>query len=355
MSRADQPGLQAADLDYALPEAAIAQRPAGRRVDARLMLLARSGASPPEHHHMGDLPELLRGDELLVLNDTRVVRARLVGRKPTGGAVELLVLGPEAGAPGLARALGRASKPLRGGTPVEVAPGATVVVEASLGDGHFRVRLPAGADLWAFLEAHGQVPLPPYIRRDAAPDASDADRYQTVYAREPGSVAAPTAGLHFTKDLLEAIAARGCEIASVTLTVGPGTFMPIRSDRIADHVMHAERYAISPIAAEAIGRARATGRPVLAVGTTVVRTLEAAGGHRDGEIAPGASETDIFITPGFRFRVVDQLLTNFHLPRSTLLALVGAFAGLDRTLTAYRSAVAQGYRFYSYGDGMLLR
>lgn len=336
------------DFDYDLPPEQIAQRPAAERAAARLLVTHR-GDDALTHSHYAALPDLVRGDELFVLNDTRVVPARLLGHKPTGGRVELLVMGPEA--PGLVRAMGRASKPIRVGTQVEVA-GHVLTVREVLGDGVYLVALPG--DLWAFLEAHGEVPLPPYITREAGPDAEDTARYQTVFAEHPGSVAAPTAGLHFTPELLEALRDRGCETTTVTLHVGPGTFLPVRGDSLAEHRMHAERYAVSEDACAAIREARAAGRPVVAVGTTVTRTLEGIAAMH-GELVPGAGETSVFIRPGWRFLVVDQLLTNFHLPRSTLLMLVSALLGREQTLGAYAAAVAAGYRFYSYGDGMWIR
>lgn len=348
-----------ADFEFALPEEAIAQRPAARREAARLLVMARVGGPELLHHTFSDLPDLVRGDELFVFNDTRVVPARLRGHKPSGGKVELLALGPADDDPRAFLALGRAAKPLRPGALIRLDRGADVAVElvAALGDGAWRARLPAAfADLWALLEACGEIPLPPYIARPEGPGAEDAERYQTVWAREPGAVAAPTAGLHFSDALLAALTERGCETARVTLHVGPGTFQPVRATRLADHRMHSERYRVSPEAARAIAAARGAGRPVVAVGTTVVRTLEAvAARSAEGEVVSAEGETDVFITPGYRFRVVDQLITNFHLPGSTLLMLVSAFAGRERVLAAYREAIARAYRFYSYGDGMWLR
>jgi len=350
------------DFDYHLPPGQIAQRPAPERTEARLLVANRKG-DDLSHTRYAALPELVRGDELFVLNDTRVVPARLLGHKSTGGRVELLVMGPAG--PGLVRAMGRASKPIREGTRVDVA-GHELTVREVLGDGVYLVALPSAglpaegrekddadhhSSLWAFLNAHGEVPLPPYITREAGPDADDVARYQTVFAERPGSVAAPTAGLHFTPGLLDALRARGCETATVTLHVGPGTFLPVRGDSLADHRMHAERYEVSEATCAAIHKARASGRPVVAVGTTVTRTLEGiVAAH--GELVPGGGETSVFIRPGWRFGVVDELLTNFHLPRSTLLMLVSAFMGRERALGAYAEAIEAGYRFYSYGDGM---
>jgi S-adenosylmethionine:tRNA ribosyltransferase-isomerase len=344
------------DYRFDLPPELIAQVPAPMRAQARLMLVAR-GDGPRADHRIADLPSLLRGDELVVLNDTRVVPARLRGHKESGGRIELLAIGP-AGEREF-NAMGRSSKGFAPGMPLILDSGDRVVVTACLPDGLVRVRLPDGApDLWPFLEAVGEIPLPPYIERAAGPTPEDRERYQTVFARAEGAVAAPTAGLHFTPELLAATRARGCELATVTLHVGLGTFMPIRASSLAEHVMHSERYAIPEATALAVARARTAGRPVLAVGTTVVRALEsaaAAAADRDGTVQPGEAETRIFIREPYRFRVVDQLMTNFHLPGSTLLVMVAAFAGRRNILAAYAAAVAARYRFFSYGDGMLIR
>ncbi|MGM0578973.1 MAG: tRNA preQ1(34) S-adenosylmethionine ribosyltransferase-isomerase QueA [Myxococcota bacterium] len=349
-----QSDLRVDDFDFELPAERIAQIPPTRREDARLMLVSRAQAGEPGDARIDDLPDLVRGDELIVLNDTRVVPARLVGQKPTGGRVELLVLEADRDYPRRVIAMGRASKPLRSGTPVHLPGYVEATVETVLGEGLYRVRLPGADDLWGFLERHGEVPLPPYIQREDGPTDGDVERYQTVFADEPGSVAAPTAGLHFTDGILGALRARGCEVARLTLHVGPGTFLPVRTERLADHRMHSERFSVPEETASALERARTEGRPVLAVGTTVVRTLEAVAA-REGRVVPCEDATDIFIRPGWRFRVVDQLMTNFHLPRSTLLMLVSAFCGRERILAAYREAVRRGYRFFSYGDGMLIR
>jgi S-adenosylmethionine:tRNA ribosyltransferase-isomerase len=342
------------DYRFDLPPELIAQTPSPVRTEARLMAVAR-GSGPRSHHRVADLPSLVRGDELVVLNDTRVVPARLRGHKASGGRVELLAIGPAAGH-GEFIAMGRSSKGFAPGTPVVLDGGGTVLVTACLPDGLVRARLPDDApDLWAFLEAAGEIPLPPYIERSAGPTPEDRERYQTVFARAHGAVAAPTAGLHFTPALLDAIRARGCEVATVTLHVGLGTFMPIRAASLADHVMHSERYVIPDATAAAISRARAAGRPVLAIGTTVVRALEAAAADPAGEVRAGEAETRIFIREPYPFRVVDQLMTNCHLPGSTLLLMVAAFAGRANVLDAYAAAVAARYRFFSYGDGMLIR
>lgn len=362
MIASDQPGKpsgtassgdRVADYHFDLPADRIAQTPSPERTAARLLLLDRA-RSELGHRKMADLPGIVRGDELLVMNDTRVVPARLLGKKDTGGRVELLAL-HALGARAFI-AIGKSSKGFAAGMPVHLDRGSTVRIEAILPDATMRVSLPPDAEtLWQLLEREGETPLPPYVTRSGGPTAIDRERYQTVYARHPGAVAAPTAGLHFTEALLAELRQKGCETAAVTLHVGPGTFTPVRADRLADHRMHTERWAIEPDEAARIEAARAARRPILAIGTTVVRTLEAVAQAHDGAIVGGQGETDIFIRPGFRFRVVEQMLTNFHLPGSTLLMLVAAFAGRERVLGAYRAAVEAGYRFYSFGDGMLLR
>ena len=328
------------EFDYPLPEGLIAQEPLPERDASRLLVLPRSGG-PAQHRFVRDLPDLLREGDLLVVNDARVIPARLHGKKEgSGGRVELLLVEPLSGGEWLA--LGQASKPLREGMRVEVL-GSRIEIVRVRENGELVVRLPVAGDaLWRFLDEAGELPLPPYIRH--APGAADRERYQTVFAREPGAVAAPTAGLHFTPALIEALRGRGIGIARITLHVGPGTFLPVRVRRVEDHRMHAERYFVPEETARALGEARR----VIAVGTTALRTLEACGGRA----GPGA--TDLFVAPGYEFRVVDALFTNFHLPRSTLLMLVAAFAGLDRIKAAYREAVAQRYRFFSYGDAMLI-
>lgn len=349
------------DYDYRLPAESIAQAPLAERDASRLLVLdRRSGALA--HRPYAELPEVLRQGDLLVLNDTRVVQARLVGHKRgTGGRAELLLVHPVGGtveealplAPG-ARAwvcLGQASKGLKPGAVLDFPDGLQGLVEEALGDGRYRVALAGAGTLGEQLATAGRLPLPPYIERE--PSAEDAARYQTVYARTPGSIAAPTAGLHFTPRLFERLAGRGICWASVTLDIGPGTFLPVRSEDESLHTMHPERYSISDEAAAAVNGARREGRRVVAVGTTVVRTLESAAAT-DGVVRAGAGETTLFLRPGDRFRVVDALLTNFHLPRSTLLMLVSAFAGREKVLAAYQVAVDAGYRFFSYGDAMLV-
>lgn len=345
------------DFDFELPQELIAQAPPRDRDGGRLLLLGRDDGAVT-HARIAALADAVRGDELFVFNDTRVVPARLMLDKDTGGRVEVLALHP-LDDPRTFVAMARSSKRLRPGAALVRDGRPLLRVEAALGEGRYALRLPDdAADLWSLLDACGEIPLPPYIGRPEGPSDADADRYQTVFAREPGAVAAPTAGLHFTDALLARLADRGCEVARVTLHVGPGTFLPVRVERLADHRMHAERYRISEEAAHAINAARDAGRPVVAVGTTVVRTLEASAASTPsgrGRVAAGEAETDLFIRPGAPFAVVDQLLTNFHLPGSTLLVLVSAFAGRERVLAAYREAIAERYRFFSYGDAMWIR
>ena len=337
------------DFDFALPRELIAQRPADQRSAARLL---DGRADPPRDRHVRDLPELLHAGDLLVVNDTAVIKARLFGSKASGGAVEALVERIEAGHVVVAQL--RASKTPRPGTAIRFADAFDAEVLGRTGsDGSlFRLRFPSPP--LALLERHGHVPLPPYIER--ADDASDHARYQTVFAERPGAVAAPTAALHFDAELLAALAARGVERTAVTLHVGAGTFQPVRTERIAEHVMHSERYEVSAATAAAIVRTRAAGGRIVAVGTTSLRALESAAlrAHQDESITEARGETDLFITPGFPFRVVDLLLTNFHLPKSTLLLLVSAFAGTARIRALYAHAIAERYRFFSYGDAMLL-
>ena len=333
-----------ADYHYDLPPEQIAQSPCDRRDASRLLEVAGDHLND---RVFTDLAGLLPEGAVLVVNDTRVIPARLAARKPSGGAVEILLLEPvdPARPDGAWTALARASKPIRAGLELAVAGGAARARVLAAGGGTVTVELDRPP--LEVAEAVGEVPLPPYIERAA--DPADRDRYQTVYAAAPGAVAAPTAGLHFTPELLAALEARGVTRAAVTLHVGLGTFAPVRGESLRDHRMHRERYVI-PAATAALC---ASGRPVVAVGTTVVRALEAAAVGA-GQVAGGPGSTDLFIGPGFRFQVVDHLVTNFHLPGSTLLVLVCAFAGHQRVLAAYRHAVAAGYRFFSYGDAMLL-
>ncbi len=350
------------DFDYPLPAAAIAQQPAPRGA-SRLLVLDRAGEE--RHRRIADLPALLRPGDLLVVNDTRVLPARLFGRVAGGESrasrdLELLLaerLGEREW-----EVLARPGKRARPGTVIEISDpsggadagsGIFAEVVALAGDGRRRVRF--SEPIEPHLDRLGHVPLPPYIRRPDQP--ADRERYQTVYARRPGAIAAPTAGLHFSEELLAALAGAGIERAALTLHVGIGTFKPVTAPLVSDHRMDRERYEVPEETAAAVARARAGGRRrrVVAVGTTVVRALEsaAAAAAANGDVPAGAGATDLFITPGFRFQVVDALLTNFHLPCSTLLMLVSAFAGRERVLAAYREALSLGYRFFSYGDAML--
>jgi S-adenosylmethionine:tRNA ribosyltransferase-isomerase len=359
--------LETADFDYLLPPECIAATPAAERDDARLLVMDRTSGAR-KHVRFRDLLAHLPPRALLVLNDTRVFPARIRGRKPSGGTFEFLltrcVSNDRAVAPagfsetweGLTRGLGSERAPRA----FEVGAGVRVEIVDRRDGGRALLRATGpGASLLAALEEIGEVPLPPYIeaarkRGAGAGVVDDRARYQTVFADEPGAVAAPTAGLHFTPELLVAARAAGHEIARVTLHVGPGTFRPVEVDDPSGHRMDAEHFRISPEAVEAIAGARAERRRVVAVGTTVVRTLEASARANGGAVVAGEGATDLFILPGARFEVVTDLVTNFHLPRSTLLMLVSAFAGRDNVLGAYAEAVAHGYRFYSYGDAMLI-
>jgi S-adenosylmethionine:tRNA ribosyltransferase-isomerase len=337
-----------ADFDFALPPELIAQQPAAERSASRL--LDGRGAVPADRVFR-ELPSLLAPGDLLVFNDTRVIKARLFGRKTSGGAVEALI---ERVLPGGHEVLAhvRASKSPREGSMIDFADGAfaaEVLGRGGVEDSLFRLRFPA--DPFTLLEAHGHVPLPPYITH--ADGADDARRYQTVFARAPGAVAAPTAALHFDEALLAALAARGVQSARVTLHVGAGTFQPVRAERIEDHRMHSEWFEVGDDCVAAVRAARERGARVVAVGTTSVRSLESAA-RASGELQAMRGETDIFITPGFDFRVVDALVTNFHLPKSTLMMLVSALAGHAQVIALYRHAIEARYRFFSYGDAMLL-
>jgi len=334
--------LRVADFDYELPADLIAQTPAAQRGGSRLLHL--DGAGALHDRRFPDLAGLLRPGDLLVFNDTRVIKARLHGSKASGGKVEVLVeriLDP-------LRALAhvRASKSPGPGTVLRLAGDAFEAVVQGRQDDLYLLQFPA--PVLDLLEAHGATPLPPYIAH--APDAGDDLRYQTVYAREPGAVAAPTAGLHFDEAMLARLEAAGVARAFVTLHVGAGTFQPVRVQDLADHVMHAEWYTVPQATADAVARARAAGGRVVAVGTTSVRALESAG----APLRAAQGDTRLFITPGYRWQVVDALLTNFHLPQSTLLMLVSALAGVEPMRRAYAHAVAQRYRFFSYGDAMFI-
>ena len=335
------------DFAYHLPTDLIAQEPLTERPAARMLVLDALNAAVTDRT-VRDLPEYLRRGDLLIVNDTRVIAARLSGTKPSGGRVEVLLERALEARQALAQL--SASKPIRVGLEVQTAGGTVRVLarEAEL----WRIELPAPAE--EFFERFGEVPLPPYIRR--APRAADRERYQSIFARAPGAVAAPTASLHFDEALTAELDARGVRRACVTLHIGAGTFQPLRGDEVAAHVLHPERAAVAAETCEAIARTRAAGGRVIAVGTTVVRALESAAlATAEGLVlAPWHGETRLFITPGFRFQVCDVLLTNFHLPESTLLMLVCAFAGRRAVLEAYAHAVRARYRFFSYGDAMLV-
>lgn len=329
-------------FQYDLPPERVALYPTERRVDARLMLLDRASGQTDTSQHISHLEERVQPGDVWVINDTRVRPARVLCHKATGGRVELLVLSARGAH---AEAIYRSSKPLREGAELHPdAGGPPLVVARNLGEGRVALTLPGEVEV--LLERVGQIPLPPYI--DRAPEASDAQRYQTVYADQPGAVAAPTAGLHFTEALMRRMEARGARFARVTLHVGPGTFRPIRSEDVANHTLHEEHYRVGSEAAELINGAKR----VVAVGTTSVRTLEHAG--RDGTVQPGEGATGLYIMPGYRFRIIDALLTNFHLPGSSLIVLVSALCGVEPVMAAYQRALAESFRFYSYGDAMFI-
>jgi S-adenosylmethionine:tRNA ribosyltransferase-isomerase len=342
-------GLLTSDYDFDLPEELIAQTPLARRDASRLMVLDRA-AGTIEHRRFHELPSLLRPSDLLVVNRSRVVKARLLGTRIGSGApAEIFLLAP-LGADRYEAMVSPGGK-LKPGRVVEIAPGFTVEI-VSVTERRTRiVQLRAEDGVEQAIERHGHTPLPPYIAR--GDDAADVERYQTVYAREAGSVAAPTAGLHFTPELLDAIAALGAARAEVVLHVGAGTFKPVEVDDPSAHLMHEERFTVPADTAAAHERTRTGGGRVWAVGTTTVRTLESASDDA-GHVRAGDGETRIFIRPPARLRAVDALVTNFHLPRSTLIMLVAAFAGYDLTMRAYREAIAERYRFYSYGDAMAI-
>ncbi len=332
------------EFDFDLPEYLIAQHPPEQRGASRL-LYAHEGVL--EDCHFADLMRLVRPDDVLVLNDTRVIRARLFGEKESGGKVEVLVERVLSDHEVLAQV--RASHAPQAGSRLLLAGTLSVKVLGREGE-FFRLRFPVDEHVLELLERHGQLPLPPYITHSA--NDEDEHRYQTVFAREAGAVAAPTAGLHFDDVMLQALRDKGLRIAYVTLHVGAGTFRPVRTDHIEEHTMHSERYAIPQATVEAIAQTRSAGGRVIAAGTTSLRALESAAAG--GELVAGESETNIFIVPGYRFKAVDVLLTNFHLPRSTLLMLVCAFGGMSEMLAGYCHAVEKKYRFFSYGDAMLI-
>ncbi|MDT8340400.1 MAG: tRNA preQ1(34) S-adenosylmethionine ribosyltransferase-isomerase QueA [Longimicrobiales bacterium] len=356
-------GSRVSHYDYDLPSDRVARYPAALRDESRLLAVdpdasgvagrgvpAGSG-TPFRHLRFSDVVSLFRPGDLLVVNESKVLPARLLGVKPTGARAEVLLLRPAGDDPALWEALVRPGGKLKPGRRVLIGPDLEVEMVDSAPGGGRLVRLHTSLPMEEALERYGRMPLPPYLEREE--EALDRERYQTVYARVPGSVAAPTAGLHFTQDLLERLDAAGVERTAVTLHVGIGTFRPVEVDDPAHHELHHEWYEVPLAAAEAVRACRARGGRVWAVGTTAVRTLEAAA-DETGEVRPGTGSTDLFIRPPYRFRVVRGLITNFHLPRSTLLMLVAALAGYDRTMAAYREAVAEGYRFYSYGDAMVV-
>lgn len=355
------------DYDYPLPPERIAQFPAAARDASRLLVLDAASAEPA-HLGFADILGLLRPGDLLVLNTTRVFPARLLGNKSTGGRVELFLLRfpTELSAPqdspavwheATATALIKSSKRPKTGSLLLFSSRLRARIESLEADGKAAVRLQyrpeAGQSLLALLEEHGQIPLPPYIDRPHGTSREDAERYQTCYARQTGSVAAPTAGLHFSEDLLARVKAKGVDTAEIVLHVGYGTFAPVRSEDIRQHALHREEVEVSEETAAAVNRVKKAGGRVWAVGTTTVRALEFMADER-GSLRSGRAECDLFIFPGYRFRVVDNLITNFHLPRSSLLFLVAALAGRERVLAAYRQAIAAGYRFFSYGDAMAI-
>ncbi len=337
--------MRVADFDYTLPEELVAQHPAPERSQSRLLHL-EGATGELEDLTFADFPALVGEHDVLVLNDTRVVKARLAARKSSGGRIEIFV--ERALGESEALALIRASHPPLAGSALQVGDGVHIEVLAREGE-LYRLRF-HDARVADVLERYGAVPLPPYITHAA--DARDAERYQTVYAERPGAVAAPTAGLHFDRAMLARVEARGVRIARVTLHVGVGTFQPVRVERVEEHRMHRERFEVPQAAVDAIAAARAVGGRVLAAGTTALRALESAA--LGGGLQATTAETDLFVYPGFRFRVVDRLLTNFHLPKSSLLMLVAAFAGLDHIRRAYAHAIEKRYRFFSYGDAMLI-
>jgi len=345
---------------YDLPPDLIAQEPAHTRDESRLLRMNRV-TGELNHHAFKELPLLLRQSDLLVLNETRVTPCALTARKPSGGRVSLLVLDPvcreeqtDSDRTASRVCIAGSSKPLRAGAPIAIEDGPELLVEKTLGRGRVLVRFPVDeAGVLTFLEKYGTAPLPPYIKPGDKDHSYHRERYQTVYSRVSGSIAAPTAGLHFTEQLLDEVKGKGIEVTRIVLHVGPGTFTPVREDDVRRHAMEFETYEISQAAANVLQAALEGGRRIIAVGTTTVRTLESAISP-DGRFRPGRGRTDLFILPGHRFRAVHGLITNFHLPGSTLLMLVCAFAGTERVLYAYKTAVGRRYRFYSYGDACLI-
>lgn len=340
------------DFDFELPPELIAQKPTEERTASRMMTLDRADESV-RLGRFEDLASELRPGDLLVLNDTQVIPARLLGRKVTGGRIEVFLVRRLVGPEESWACMTKSSKSLKPGTRILFAEGLQGEVVACGDDSLRHIVFTAPGNVPDALDRVGRMPLPPYIDRD--PELQDRERYQTVFARNAGALAAPTAGLHFSQAFLDSLQMAGVEIAYLTLHVGLGTFLPVRTDIVAEHKMHSEDFDISGSAADRVNRARRDGRRVVAIGTTVARALESAACEQSGQIRAGTAATDIFIQPGYRFRVVDALLTNFHLPRSTLLMLVSAFAGREFVLAAYRRAVEEHFRFFSYGDCMFIR
>jgi len=343
-----EPRHSTSDFAYHLPDELIAQVPPPERGGSRLLLVERHGDPRPHDLQFSDFPTLVAPGDLLVLNSTRVRHARLLATRPLGGPAEVLLLHPIADGAWLA--MGKPGRAMLPGRRLELGDGIAVETVAVRRDGLREVRF-IGADAATAIARFGRLPLPPYVTRE--PTATDEERYQTVYADRIGSVAAPTAGLHLTTAMLDQLRAQGVAVATLDLEVGPGTFKPVEVENPAEHPMHAEAFEIPEATAGAVAEARRRGGAIWAVGTTVVRALESAAGPDHG-VHPGRRETRLMITPGYRFQVVDRLLTNFHLPRSTLLMLVAAFGGYDRVMAAYRHATTARYRFYSYGDAMCI-
>jgi len=356
--------LNLSDFDYELPEASIAQKPCEQRDGSRLMVIDRASGRV-EHRHFYDLPSYLRAGDVLVFNDSRVIPARLFGEKQgTGAKIELLLIHPLSGheiSDLEWLVLAKPARRLKVGDRVAIAPGFSAVITAKHDDGSLDAVFETELGMLADLHSNGTMPLPPYIKRTA--EAADSERYQTVYASDPGSVAAPTAGLHFTPDILQQCSARGVQLAKLTLHVGLGTFRAVQESQIEQHQMHEEWYRVGQGTAVAINAAKQEGRRVICVGTTSVRSLESAAqaasgtgskGRATGIVRPGWQKTDIFIYPGYQFKITDAMITNFHLPKSTLLMLVSAFYDREKILSAYSQAVTEGYRFFSYGDAMLI-
>lgn len=338
------------DFTFHLPQDLIARHPQAERDGSRLMLLGRSSGAISEDT-FSNLPKYLQPGDLLVMNDTRVIPARLFGRKPTGGRVEIFLLRRLSGDAECWECLLKSSKKFREGQEILLESAMAAVVRSRTASENWLVEFAGDEPFGVWLEREGHIPLPPYLQRDDCSD--DRERYQTVVAREPGAVAAPTAGLHFTHELLARLASNGVGTAFLTLHTGLGTFQPVRALHVEEHQIHTERFAIPPETVEAINRTKAAGGRVIAVGTTSARTLEYSA-QQSGHVVSGSGEADIFIYPGYRFKVIDALITNFHLPESTLLMLVSALAGREFILEAYREAVSRGFRFYSYGDAMFI-